>query len=508
MRSSSSIARIIWPGHPTHFHSQHFPRLLIHNRCFLSRPNAPHIRSTTTRAILNMRVFLFQTAKGLFSSSGGYRSNLMLLKYLASRGHAAAQLCYVWDGEVENYCDEMVANGMDPELEFDKVTVPVDDDTNVDLRTYSFIDADGLRNLAINLADFHKILPDQELAKDAARFIEDGLVSTRLQVFILLLNGYLGQFRPTHVIFNDGLAMKATSIMPSLRHVCRICIVHTAEQLPFGPYAGGISGSAYSKSEHKLLMGLDGIWSVSQALKNYAREYGQLNTTFHVHHPWTYLDSKTRGLPLRRRNWDKDLVGIVNPCPVKGSSIFHALAKRCPQFKFAAWSSWGMDNKLEKQLRALSNVDLRPSIRDMEEAWAQIKVLLVPSLWFEAWGIVIVEAQSRGIPVIASDAGAIPEAKLGIPPIIHVNMLSGERNEEGYVVPEQDIEPWVEALNKLMTDKEYYEEISERARSETALWLAGLDETALERWLLELSAQKRLYDGPTPSSVSARAICA
>lgn len=119
-----------------------------------------------------MRVFLFQTAKGLFSSSGGYRSNLMLLKYLASRGHAAAQLCYVWDGEVENYCDEMVANGMDPELEFDKVTVPVDDDTNVDLRTYSFIDADGLRNLAINLADFHKILPDQELAKDAARFIE------------------------------------------------------------------------------------------------------------------------------------------------------------------------------------------------------------------------------------------------------------------------------------------------------------------------------------------------
>lgn len=151
--------------------------------------------------------------------------------------------------------------------------------------------------------------------------------------------------------------MKATSIMPSLRHVCRICIVHTAEQLPFGPYAGGISGSAYSKSEHKLLMGLDGIWSVSQALKNYAREYGQLNTTFHVHHPWTYLDSKTRGLPLRRRNWDKDLVGIVNPCPVKGSSIFHALAKRCPQFKFAAWSSWGMDNKLEKQLRALSNVE-------------------------------------------------------------------------------------------------------------------------------------------------------
>lgn len=151
--------------------------------------------------------------------------------------------------------------------------------------------------------------------------------------------------------------MKATSVMPSLRQVCRICIVHTAEQLPFGPYAGGISGSAYSAGELKLLLGLDGIWSVSQALKNYARQYGQLNTTFHVHHPWTYLDPKTHGLPMRRRNWDKQVVGIVNPCPVKGSSILQGLAQRCPQFKFAAWASWGLDGKLRKSLTALPNVE-------------------------------------------------------------------------------------------------------------------------------------------------------
>ena len=53
----------------------------------------------------------------------------------------------------------------------------------------------------------------------------------------------------------------------------------------------------------------------------------------------------------------------------------------------------------------------------MEQVWKKIKVLLVPSLWLEAWGLVVVEAQLRGIPVISSNRGGIPEAKLGIPHI-------------------------------------------------------------------------------------------
>jgi len=122
----------------------------------------------------------------------------------------------------------------------------------------------------------------------------------------------------------------------------------------------------------------------------------------------------------------------------------------------------------------------------MEKVWSEIKLLLVPSLWLEAWGIVVVEAQLRGIPVISSDAGAIPEAKLGIPVIIPVNSLTGERSPEGgYAIPEQDIEPWIEAVTKLMTDRNWYEEIAERARTETTSWLAEIDHNALESWLLK-----------------------
>jgi glycosyltransferase involved in cell wall biosynthesis len=73
----------------------------------------------------------------------------------------------------------------------------------------------------------------------------------------------------------------------------------------------------------------------------------------------------------------------------------------------------------------------------MEEAWRDIKVLLVPSIWLEAWGIVVIEAHLRGIPVISSNAGALPEAMLGLDYIVPVNPIKGERDKTGaYIVPD------------------------------------------------------------------------
>jgi glycosyltransferase involved in cell wall biosynthesis len=142
----------------------------------------------------------------------------------------------------------------------------------------------------------------------------------------------------------------------------------------------------------------------------------------------------------------------------------------------------------------------------MEEAWRDIKVLVVPSLWFEAWGIVLIEAHLRGIPVISSDAGAIPEAMLGLNYIIPVNPIKGDRNEKGaYIVPDQDIEPWVEIVNKLMNDRSEYEEISIKVRNTTSLWLKNMDESALENWLLRLAVKsgmrKRADSGTTITSM-------
>lgn len=158
-------------------------------------------------------------------------------------------------------------------------------------------------------------------------------------------------------MFNDGLSMQATSRleMPELS-ACRVAVIHTAEQLPFGPFAGGMAGHMSSPTEMTLLQELDGIWSVSEAIKRYASEHGQLATRFFTHHPWTYFDEKTLGLPCRLRNWDKRFVGMINPCKVKGFQILHDLASACPQHDFLDYKSWGFDTTTGAQLERLQNV--------------------------------------------------------------------------------------------------------------------------------------------------------
>jgi len=182
---------------------------------------------------------------------------------------------------------------------------------------------------------------------------------------------------------------------------------------------------------------------------------------------------------------------MINPSPVKGVKILLQLAKALPDVKFAAWRSWGADDSIEKQLEAVPNIELRPTCRNMEDAWKDIKVLIVPSLWLEAWGMVVVEAQLRGIPVISSDSGALPEAKLGIPTIVPVNSLTGEHDEKGnYIIPDQDITQWVSALKSLMKSKRAYNSLSDQARQVTADWLTGQDVHGPEQWLENIKKVK------------------
>jgi hypothetical protein len=164
-------------------------------------------------------------------------------------------------------------------------------------------------------------------------------------------------FSPTHVISNDGLSMQATSAseLPNL-DICRVAVIHTAEQLPFGPFAGGLPGHASSPREFDLLRQLDGIWSVSQAIQDYAMKYGQLQTDFFVHHPWTYLEEVSHQMPVQVHNWNQKFVGMINPCAVKGSSILLDLANECPQLDFLVYKSWGSDDKLEQQMKGLQNI--------------------------------------------------------------------------------------------------------------------------------------------------------
>ncbi|KAF5587110.1 glycosyltransferase family 4 [Fusarium subglutinans] len=445
-----------------------------------------------------MRVFLIQTAKGLFSSSGGYKANNALLRYLSSRGHCVRQLCYSYRGEVENYMNS--GDEVDSRLRTRYLHMRSESDKpGNDVQVHELSMEDGVEALALDSEAFDaafggKLESSNQLARMSAEYIENGTSPGPLMDFISFLQEEIKRFSPTHIISNDGLSMKA-SLAPELAHLTmsRIAVVHTAEQLPFGPFAGGLPGHSSTTREADLFQKLDGIWSVSDTIRKYALEHGQLETRFLVLHPWTYLVGKDHAIPDRVFNWDKKFVGMINPCPVKGARILVDLARKCPQLEFLTYMSWGADDATVKDMEALSNMTVRPSCATAKDLWRDIKVLVVPSLWCEAWGMVVVEAHLRGIPVVSSNAGALSESMLGLDYIIPVTPITGQRDESGrYLIPEQDVAPWVKVITKLMQDRSEYEKVSTHVRNTTMKWLKSNSEADIETWLMGMRTESKI----------------
>jgi glycosyltransferase involved in cell wall biosynthesis len=105
-------------------------------------------------------------------------------------------------------------------------------------------------------------------------------------------------------------------------------------------------------------------------------------------------------------------------------------------------------------------------------------VLLVPSLWEDPFPRVVNEAMLRGIPVLASDRGGIPEAKHGVPYVLPVTPYASAADYDD-PPPPQDVAPWLAALTRLLNDPAHFVAISEASRAAARAFVAEQDARSL-----------------------------
>jgi len=171
---------------------------------------------------------------------------------------------------------------------------------------------------------------------------------------------------------------------------------------------------------------------------------------------------------------DRDRVTMVNPSPEKGAAYLLAIADACqkaaPTIRFQVVESRASKASVETRfghlLRDLPNLEFVPHQPSLEQVLQRTRVLLFPSLWFEAAGRTLLEAQALGVPVLASSHGGNAEQLDGGGFLFDIAEV--HRKDFTRVPARNEIAPWVERLKTLMSDDIAWQEASSRALEASA----------------------------------------
>jgi glycosyltransferase involved in cell wall biosynthesis len=168
-------------------------------------------------------------------------------------------------------------------------------------------------------------------------------------------------------------------------------------------------------------------------------------------------------------------VTFINPQPDKGMTVFARIAlelgARRPDIPLLLVEGRGTSDALAGlpvDLSILTNLNRMANTPDPRDFYRVSRVVLIPSLWRESLGRVAVEAMANGIPVLASDRGALPET-LGDAGFVFT--IPERCTPSSSAVPTaQEVAPWVAVIERLWDDPAFEARNRGLARAEVRRW--------------------------------------
>ncbi len=395
-----------------------------------------------------MRIILAHNSLYFPSHGGGDKSNRLLMEALAERGHQVRVVTRVenfGDADHDKLLQDLKARG-------------VDADTT---------DPAAVR-IALNGVDVRTLTRSPQLrayfSRQIAEFDPDIIITSTDD--------------PGQLLYN--LAIHA----PRVRVVY---LVRATIAVPFGPDSSMTSVAKTDNLRHA-----DGVVGVSHYVANYVKQWSGIDA---IHVPISLLDPVPEYPDLG--SFDSRYVSMVNPCAVKGIAIFLALADRLPHVQFAAVPTWGATAEDMEDLRRRPNIGLFQPFDNIDDLLRMTKVMLVPSVWAEARSRIVLESMSRGVPVVSADVGGLHEAHLGVDyrlpvnPIRHYKPAVDMKMVPVAEVPPQNVDPWVRVVERLVTDRGHWQDLSRQSRKAALEYAANLNVLPFERFLEELTRKPK-----------------
>jgi glycosyltransferase involved in cell wall biosynthesis len=300
---------------------------------------------------------------------------------------------------------------------------------------------------------------------------------------VRMLRRQIAEFQPDWVLVSSEDLGHA--LLREAQHSAQgrvVYLAHTPQFFPFGPESWNPDRHAAGTAAEAA-----GIVAIGRHVAGYIQE--TLGRAAAVIHPPIY----GAGPFAAYDNFERGYITMINPCAVKGVSIFLHAARRLPARRFAVVPGWGTTAEDRREIGRLPNVRVLPNAPRIDTVLAETRVLLMPSLWYEGFGLIVMEAMLRGIPVIASDSGGLKEAKSGtgyvipVDPIVRYQPVFDEHGMPKPVLPANDPAPWVAAIEELLEDRRAYRREAAASRDAALLFAAGLDAAGMAVYLERLT---------------------